>query len=276
MRNMKKTFSIVMSLMMLMSCMFIMGFASGDTTGGDTANSDGNDSKTLITNYLKENVKQVTGKSIIASDTWITSNFTTEAPSADAVGYNVDDATLYLRKGIKESQALQHVNSAVSNEETVANMQQLTNGLQITADTAGATAIMAGFAPIISLVVGIIVTLVTVGMTIFSAFDIAYIAFPVFRNKCEEAKTNGGAMAKTTANGETKIRFVTDEAIYAVQECNIQNGKSPWAMYFRKRVMSYILLAIILFILMTGNISLITGIALKVVSGIMNVLGGLA
>lgn len=277
MRNIKKTFSLMLVLIMAITCTFSLGFALTDgDDSGDTAAGDGDDSKSVITNYLKENVQAVTDVSVISKDTWITSNFVTKAPSPDAVGYAVGDATIYLRKGIKESQAVQHIKSAESNAETVANMQDLTNGLNITADTAGATAIMSGFAPIISLVVGIIVTLVTVGMTIFSAFDIAYIAFPVFRNKCEEAKTSGGAMAKTTANGETKIRFVTDEAIYAVQECNIQNGKSPWAMYFKKRVLSYILLAIILFILMTGNISLITGIALKVVSGIMNVLSGLA
>ena len=114
-------------------------------------------------------------------------------------------------------------------------------------------------------------------MTLFTAFDIAYIAFPVFRNKCEEQKMNGtGYNVKKDSNGNVSLRFVTDDAQYAVSEGTIENGKSPWGIYFRKRIMSYVLLAIVLFILLTGNISLITNIALNIVSGIMNVLSGLA
>lgn len=135
---------------------------------------------------------------------------------------------------------------------------------------------LSGFVPYISMLLGVMVTLITIFMTVFSAFDIAYIAFPVFRNKCEDAKVNGGGLAKTKSNGETSLRFVTDDAQYAVQQGTVENGKSPWAIYFKKRVLSYILLAIILFILMTGNITLITNIAVKVVAGIMDVLGSLA
>ena len=275
MRSIGKIFSSTLIVVMLLS-LCTLGFASGDE--GETAAAGDGGNKEVIQNYLKENVSGVSGVTISTNDMWVVTNFTTDPKQAaeNAVGYSVGGGTLYLKKHISESQAVNHINSAIANSATNENMQTLTNNLNIVADTSGATALISGFTPIISLVVGIIVALVTIGMTIFSAFDIAYIAFPVFRNKCEDAKTNGGAMAKTTANGETKLRFVTDEAVYAVQECNIQNGKSPWAMYFKKRVLSYILLAIILFILMTGNISLITGIALNIVSGIMNVLGGLA
>lgn len=272
MRNLKKTFSVTLALMLALCCMFTIGFANEDTA------VDGeNTGKSSIEAYLKEHVTAVTGDSIATTDTWIRGNFVTKPPSDDAQAYSVDGQEVYLRKGVSESQAVQHINSMIDNEKTNSNMQTLTNGLNITADTVGATAIMSGFAPIISLVVGVLVTLVTVGMTVFSALDICYIAFPVFRNKCEDAKTNGGGgMVKTSANGETKLRFITDEAIQAVSEATTDGNKSAWAIYFKKRVMSYILLAIVLFILMTGNISLITGIALNIVSGIMNVLGGLA
>ena len=172
---------------------------------------------------------------------------------------------------------IEAVQKSVNNTATVDDVSTITDGLNIGADTAGATALLSGFAPIISLVVGVIVVLVTMGMTLFTAFDIAYIAFPVFRNKCEEQKMNGtGYNVKKDSNGNVSLRFVTDDAQYAVSEGTIENGKSPWGIYFRKRIMSYVLLAIVLFILLTGNISLITNIALNIVSGIMNVLSGLA
>ena len=85
-----------------------------------------------------------------------------------------------------------------------------------------------------------------------------------------------GYNVKKDANGNATLRFVTDDAQYAVSQGTVESGKSPWGIYFRKRVMSYVLLAIVLFILLTGNISLITNIALNIVSGIMNVLSGLA
>ena len=119
-------------------------------------------------------------------------------------------------------------------------------------------------------------TIITVGMTLFSAVDIAYIAFPVFRNMCEDKKMTGGPGTKKAANGETKLLWVTDDAEYAVKQGSIESGQSPWSIYFKRRIVSYIMLAITLFILMTGNITLITNIAINIVAGIMDVLGGLA
>lgn len=184
---------------------------------------------------------------------------------------------LYIVRGKTEEGLIEAVQKSVNNAATVDDVSNITDGLHIGADTAGATAMLAGFTPLISLLIGIIVVLVTMGMTLFTAFDIAYIAFPVFRNKCEEQKMNGtGYNVKKDSNGNVSLRFVTDDAQYAVSEGTIENGKSPWGIYFRKRIMSYVLLAIVLFILLTGNISLITNIALNIVSGIMNVLSGLA
>lgn len=228
----------------------------------------------LEQNIVAANTQGVTGKS-----SWIKNWLVTDPTKSDSNTplMTVEGVQVYLASGKTEEGLSKQITSTINNNKTVDDVSNVTDGLNISADTQGAAAMMQGFAPIISLVLGIIVTLITIGMTVFSSFDIAYIAFPVFRNKCEDAKTQGsGAMVKKGANGESSLRFVTDDAQYAVSQGTIESGKSPWAIYFRKRVMSYILLAIILFILLTGNISLITNIALKIVSGIMNVLGGLA
>lgn len=239
-----------------------------------------------VESYIENSITAINDSGVSFSETWLRSWLTTDESKAQSLEdggrqYNIalgsSQGVLYIVRGKTEEGLIEAVQKSVNNAATVDDVSTITDGLNIGADTAGATALLSGFAPIISLVVGIIVVLVTMGMTLFTAFDIAYIAFPVFRNKCEEQKMNGtGYNVKKDSNGNVSLRFVTDDAQYAVSEGTIENGKSPWGIYFRKRIMSYVLLAIVLFILLTGNISLITNIALNIVSGIMNVLSGLA
>ena len=239
-----------------------------------------------VESYIENSITAINDSGVSFSETWLRSWLTTDESKAQSLEdggrqYNItlgsSQGVLYIVRGKTEEGLIEAVQKSVNNAATVDDVSNITDGLKIGADTAGATALLSGFAPIISLVVGVIVVLVTMGMTLFTAFDIAYIAFPVFRNKCEEQKMNGtGYNVKKDSNGNVSLRFVTDDAQYAVSEGTIENGKSPWGIYFRKRIMSYVLLAIVLFILLTGNISLITNIALNIVSGIMNVLSGLA
>ena len=239
-----------------------------------------------VESYIENSITAINDSGVSFSETWLRSWLTTDESKAQSLEdggrqYNVtlgsSQGVLYIVRGKTEEGLIEAVQKSVNNAATVDDVSNITDGLKIGADTAGATALLSGFAPIISLVVGVIVVLVTMGMTLFTAFDIAYIAFPVFRNKCEEQKMNGtGYNVKKDSSGNVSLRFVTDDAQYAVSEGTIENGKSPWGIYFRKRIMSYVLLAIVLFILLTGNISLITNIALNIVSGIMNVLSGLA
>lgn len=239
-----------------------------------------------VESYIENSITAINDSGVSFSETWLRSWLTTDESKAQSLEdggrqYNVtlgsSQGVLYIVRGKTEEGLIEAVQKSVNNAATVDDVSTITDGLNIGADTAGATALLSGFAPIISLVVGVIVVLVTMGMTLFTAFDIAYIAFPVFRNKCEEQKMNGtGYNVKKDSSGNVSLRFVTDDAQYAVSEGTIENGKSPWGIYFRKRVVSYVLLAIVLFILLTGNISMITNIALNIVSGIMNVLSGLA
>ena len=156
-------------------------------------------------------------------------------------------------------------------------MSDITVGLNIKADTQTASTALSGFVPILSTVLGLMVVLISIGMTVFSAFDLCYIAFPVFRNKCEDMKQSGNRMGtKQGSNGETKLRFVSDDAQYAVIAADTtQSGKNPFVIYFSKRLLSYIILAILLFILLTGNITIFTNLALKGVSGILELIGNI-
>jgi len=146
-------------------------------------------------------------------------------------------------------------------------LQDITQGFTIEADTGAATEMLSGFKPIIELIIGIVVVLITFGMTLFSSFDITYLALPIFRNKADAGKSDGKSWTK----------LVTQDAIYAVEQSTTSNdGKNMWMVYLKRRVVSYIFLGIILFILLTGNITVITDIAINMVSGIMGVLNNLA
>lgn len=260
MRASRRLLSAILTFMLIFS-MCGMAFADEDED---------------INEFLAGAITTATESGFVSTDRWINANCTTDGGDGTTPLGTVNNQTIYLKKGVKMEDFKSQMTKSINNSKVVSNVNNMTDAWEIGADVGNAAKMLSGFTPIISLVVGIMVTLITIGMTIFSAFDIAYIAFPVFRNKCEEAKVNGGPGTKTTANGETKLRWITDDAQYAVTQGSVESGKSPWTIYFRKRVMSYIMLAIILFILMTGNISLITNIAVNVVSGIMNVLSGLA
>lgn len=150
--------------------------------------------------------------------------------------------------------------ASIKGSQATSDVTDITNGLNIGADTNTATQMLSGVTPIISTFLGLAVLLITVFMTVFSAIDIVYIVFPATRNFLENS------------NSKTKIQIVTDDAQFAVKSASIESGKTPMGTYFGRRVISYIILSIMLFIILTGNISLITNLALKVVSGLLEVI----
>ena len=232
-----------------------------------------------VKEYIKEKVTAKDDGSLSFGDASLRTEISTTAPSdnpksvilADGqttVYYSADSLDVLYTKVSKASEA------AAINDK----VNQMTDGFKVDADISGATTMMKGFQPIIQLLTGLICYAAVIFMGLFSAFDICYIAFPVFRDKCEDAKANGtGAMVKTSSNGTKSLRFVTDEAQFAVKESQLnETGKSPWGIYLKKRALAYILMAIVIYILFTGNIALIVNIALNMVDGIMEALGTLA
>lgn len=228
--------------------------------------------------WLKSNVT-VDGDKIIASDMNVKGKLSTTVPSSGNYCMLVlDGGAIVYWSSTNDSSLGASITRTSNNSQVTQKMEGLVNNLDITADTASAGVMLSGVAPLINIVLGIVATFIMFGMAISSSFDICYIAFPVVRNKAEDMKMEGNKYGtKKGANGETKLRWFTDDAQYAVNTTVVEgNGKSPWAVYFKKRVAAYIFLTIIMFILLTGNITLITDIALKIVSGIMNVIQGLA
>ena len=258
MRTFRKGLSLVLLVIMAMSIMTFGAFANMDLEGAKE--------------YTKNNI----------TEDWAQNMLTTDQAQADPSStftIVTDDGTTYfLKSGKTEDEFVRSVNLNYKNANVTDTTVQIQDQLGLEPDLGGASDTLKGFVPIINILLGIIVVAVTMGLGVITAFDICYIVFPVFRNKCEDAKVSGqGFMAGgKTANGGTKLRFVSDEAQYAVQHCTIESGKNPLTAYLGKRILAYVFVAIVIFILLTGNITIITNIALKVVSYIMDTLAKLA
>lgn len=142
----------------------------------------------------------------------------------------------------------------------------------------GANLVLAPLRPYISTFMGIVLTLVVSLMGVLTALDICFIAMPSFRNFLSGKMAEGSNTAMTKRNGSTgemELRFISDEAQWAVAK-STEAQSSPWGAYFKSRILSYIFLAIAVFLLMTGNISVIVDLALKLVSGLMSLLTNIA
>lgn len=173
---------------------------------------------------------------------------------------NLKDGTTLYYEDVNSQKIDKLIRNFQSSQNATTNINDALTGLDIGADTETAGQMLSGVTPIISTFLGLAVILITLGMTVFSAIDIVYIVFPASRGFLENT------------NSKTKIQIVTDDAMVAVKQASIESGKTPMGTYFGRRVISYIILSIMLFIILTGNISLITNLALRVVSGLLEIL----
>lgn len=168
--------------------------------------------------------------------------------------------------------------SSTTNQNNVnSTLDALDSNLGLQADTATASESLSGLIPFLSWFAGVIIILITSLMLVFTSIDCCYIAFPVFRNKCDNAKDSGNKfMTKKDGNGESQLRWISDDAQYALETGTIESGKNKWWIYLKRRMWSYIALAIVLYMFTTGNITLLIRLFLKMISGLMQVLQSIA
>lgn len=150
--------------------------------------------------------------------------------------------------------------------------QGLLNQANVKPDTGTAMGLLSGIMPGLNIVLGLMVVAISIGMTVFSALDIIYLAFPAFKLMVDNSIEQGGKGTRTTKDGTVTSRWVTQDAILAAEDAENTHG-TPWGPYFKRRVLAYVFLAIILFILLTGNIFKITTLVTNALQGLFNSLG---
>jgi hypothetical protein len=139
-----------------------------------------------------------------------------------------------------------------------------------TANTTDVSTMVSGFQSVIELIIGIIAWVIVIGLPLITALDVMYITIPFVREKGEDAKASGNkAATKQGKNGETKLRWISDEAQHAVETTDLENGVSPLKTYLKSRILAFILVAIVLYLLVGGQITVVTQLAIRLVSGIM-------
>lgn len=144
------------------------------------------------------------------------------------------------------------------------------------ANIGGASNILVGFQDLISLLMGIGAYLAILGMGVFTACDVCYLSIPFFHSKMEDAGNSGGKMSTPSKeNGGTKFALVTDDAIWAYNKAQ-EEQKQPWVLYLKRRIVAFIMVSIVIYILLTGQISIVIDIALNMTRGIIDQLVNMA
>lgn len=165
--------------------------------------------------------------------------------------------------------------SAGTTQEVKKNISTQLGGLFKPADLTGAATTLASFVGPLTLFTGILATVAILGLSLFTACDVIYLSFPIAHAKMDSAGAGSGMMGGSTKDGGTKFRLVTDDAMQVYEETS-KDGRSPWVPYLKRRGLTFILMAIIIYILLTGKITLIIDISLNLVQGIIDSLSKLA
>lgn len=205
-------------------------------------------------------------------------------------GYSVyydSNGVGYYIKTSDESGVVNSIKKS-GNQASVQNVEdklsEVQNDLGLQADTNKAGVALSGFGGLLSTILGFLVILIGGYLTIQTALDVCYVAFPVFRGKCDDLKQRGAAgggglasaATKQGKDGETHLRLISDDAIYAVQSTNTtETGKNPFTTYLVKRIWAFMIVAVVLYIFISGNVFTFTKLAVKLVSGLIEIINGL-
>lgn len=126
------------------------------------------------------------------------------------------------------------------------------------ADTEGASRLMSGLMPTVGLILGIIVWIVTIGIVVYTAFEIMYIVFPFMHNAI-----SGEAGEK---KGKGLDKMVSGDARRAV-EVGDRGEQQPLVYYLKRRIVVYIVLGAMIVILVSGTATKLMNLGAKAASG---------
>ena len=193
-----------------------------------------------------------------------------------------DSATLNSFVEAQLAVAKEKTRESVSSKTSVDDVKEsisdmLTDEFNVKADTRSASEVLNGVKEPIGTLVGILAFVVIITMGLFTALDICYIVIPVFRGAYDASADGGSSMtSKTGKGGESKLRWISDDAVYAVKTATVEEGRSPLKVYAFKRMGAYILVAVVIFMLLTGNVQVFINLALELVAGAIELIQKLA
>lgn len=285
MSKFKRGIVLVLALLMAISAA-LPAFAYSSSQCSDAYSSLSSEYKSKVTvNYSGDDATiSVDGTTINGYKTKTYGDSQGESVTSVTIG---GDTVFLTSSGVDELyNELKSLGSTASKEEqkkTAKNAKEKV-GNMITAfspqaDIEGAASSLSGLKDSLGILLGIAAYLVLAGLSLFTACDLLYITIPFFRNGMDNVAQsgNGSGMGSSTSKstGETKFRWITDEAMYAVKTATIESGQSAIFLYLKKRIWAVMAVAVAIYILLTGNIGLIMNLALNLVSGLIDVIANL-
>lgn len=112
-------------------------------------------------------------------------------------------------------------------------------------------------------ILGLIVFVISLGITVITALDVAYITLPLFQEKVQNKRWDG-------SNGLKSFRLISNDARLAVNEAStISSGKSALSIYLAKRIKTYMICGAVIYICLGGS-GAITPFIAKVVRAILD------
>ena len=129
----------------------------------------------------------------------------------------------------------------------------------------GAELISPELRELIATVIGGLTIVILTAVGLFTAIDIFYLEVPPLHTQLEEGAEAKGHVDK---NGQAKPRIVSKDACDAYREGS-ENGKNVIIVYLKKRIVAYIAIAVVVFLLLTGQLSAIIKLVLKLISGVL-------
>ena len=239
----------------------------------------------VVSNFVKDHgpIQNVNGEWIRpADDSWnrVSNYFSTSnsggmtAVTAVSSGYQMT----YYYKSSDTNAIIASAGLNASLDEASDKLDEAMGQVNITPDTAGASNIMSGLIPVVSVLVGVAIIIIPLLLSLYTGMDILYLAFPMFRSFASDKLESGksGVMVKQGSNGEPKYRFISDDAVRAYQQCIVDGGnKQPYIKYGLSRAWAYILLATIVVVLITGNYDVFIRAGMNLGEGIIDLVSSI-
>lgn len=226
--------------------------------------------------YAVDGGGTLTGAQLVKDGDIIESNY--NRLTAKARQNLITDMTQATTDAVAKTEKKQESGSRISGDAITAQTQQnwiqelqahpgvgsrmLTDILQtVKPDYAGARYIIEPFAGPLNIAIAAVVIVLMTLLTLTFVIDLSFIYIPFFQ---AAASTEGGGKDGGFAVGN----LVSNEAKQAVKDAD--NGKAPAGTYFKKRFIGVALLGLCILFFAQGQVYVVTGWLLDLLSGILN------
>lgn len=268
MSNLKRRVLVLIAVFILV---ILQGFSALAFTSSDVARA-----YESLSSEDKAKVIVAPDKTSITIDG--TSVQTSPTSQSNATAVSIGGVTVYVTQGNIDPMynALTNLSATTTKtqndkgaEGANSKVDAMVQAFNVEADIQGASVALSGTKGVLSIIIGLISYGIVLFFGLTTALDIAFITISPFRAFCNE-KGEFGGLSGTASDGTAKMRFISDEAVYAVRTSEVGSGKNALVAYIGKRIFGSIMLGIAITMLVTGNLGLIMKLAIKLASGIIS------